>query len=379
MYRLYTLKTNKNARTICASGVNSTGWKHQCNKWDYKGTSLHKRNENTAYRELKECITTAQSQLGGEKQNLINIYRIQCDPILQNLHTVSSLFLCSFSWLSGSPLWLLWLSCLSDWSLPSPCSLLWERSWLLLRFLDFSLLGLCSRFLSFSTLPVLPWLPLLLLLLDFSLLSFLCLLDLSLLLLLLRFPAFLLLLLLLCFLSLLRLRLCFFLESFLLSLCRLSSLSSLCFFSSPSPLLLCSLDRSLDLSLSLSRSAPLSLSYSRSRLRPLSFSFSLSRSLSLLSPFLSRLRLRVLCLSLLRLCLRSNPRSILRDLRLSFSLSLASRSSRWRSFSLSNSLSKLEDPWPSRWWLLLLDLLGDLRGLSDLLGDLREEERKKLE
>lgn len=52
---------------------NSTiGWRHQCNKWDYKGTSLHKRgNENAAYRELEECVTTAQPQLGRKKKKQI--------------------------------------------------------------------------------------------------------------------------------------------------------------------------------------------------------------------------------------------------------------------------------------------------------------------
>lgn len=63
----------------------TTGWKQQCNKWDYKGTSLHKRgNENAAYRELEECVTTAQSQLGEEKKrfnqtfigfNVIHFYK----------------------------------------------------------------------------------------------------------------------------------------------------------------------------------------------------------------------------------------------------------------------------------------------------------------
>lgn len=105
---------------------NSTiGWEHQCSKWDYKGTSLHKRgNENAAYKELEECGTTAQSQLGkgGESRfsqtfigfNVIHFYKKKFF-----FHTVSSLFLCCFSWLSGSILWLLRRSCLSDWSLLS--------------------------------------------------------------------------------------------------------------------------------------------------------------------------------------------------------------------------------------------------------------------
>lgn len=57
-----------------ASCIKSTiGWKHQSNKWDYKGTSLHKRgNENAAYRELEECITTATiSTREEEKQSKI--------------------------------------------------------------------------------------------------------------------------------------------------------------------------------------------------------------------------------------------------------------------------------------------------------------------
>ena len=178
----------------------------------------------------------------------------------ERVHTVSSLFLCCFSWLSRSVLWLLRRSCLSEWSLLSLWSCLWERSLLLLRLRDFSLLGLWSRFLDFSILPVVPLLRLLLRLFDFSLLSFLCLLDFSLLLLLLRLPVFLLRLLLLCFLSRLRLLLCFlsFLESRLSSRCFLSSLSSLCLLSSMSPLLFLSFDLSLDRSFSLS--LPLSLS-----------------------------------------------------------------------------------------------------------------------
>lgn len=108
MYRLYILETNKNARTICALCVNSRGWKHQCNKWDYKGTSLHKRKKTQPTGSSKSAELLHNLNLRGKKkQNLINIYRIQCDPILQNLHIVSSLFLCSFSWLSGSTLWLL--------------------------------------------------------------------------------------------------------------------------------------------------------------------------------------------------------------------------------------------------------------------------------
>lgn len=166
---------------------------------------------------------------------------------------------------------------------------------------------------------------------------------------------------LLCFLSLLRLRLDRL--AFLSSLCL--SLSSLCLLSSVSPLFFLSLDFSL--------SAPLSLWCSLSFLLLLSSPPSLS--LSLRSLFRSRLALRLFLRSR-----RSWFLSALRDRRLSLSprsplsLSLSPRSPLSLSFlcrsrSLSSSRSKL-GPWRSfsRWWLLLLDRLGDLRGLGVRLG-----------
>lgn len=66
MYRLYILKTNKNARTICALCVNSTGENINAINGITKALPYTKEMK-TAYRELKECVTTAQSQLGRKK------------------------------------------------------------------------------------------------------------------------------------------------------------------------------------------------------------------------------------------------------------------------------------------------------------------------
>lgn len=55
MYRLYIFKNKQKWKNdLCIMYQTEQLGGHQCNKWDYKGTSLHKRgNENAAYGELE--------------------------------------------------------------------------------------------------------------------------------------------------------------------------------------------------------------------------------------------------------------------------------------------------------------------------------------